>query len=189
MKIGITSGDINGVGYELILKTFEAEEMTSMVTPVIYGSPKTATYHRKTLGCQTSFQVIESAEHAKHGTVSMINCFGEEEQKIEFGQATEEAGHAALVALDRALEDLKNGKIDALVTAPLNNSTIKLENGTPFKGQTQYIEQTIGDGRKALKIFVSNNLRIALATDKIPVSEIAPAITKESIAEIINHNI
>ena len=190
IKIGITHGDINGVGYELILRTFEVEEMTSLCTPIIYGSPKTATYHRKALDNQTSFQVIESAEQAKHGTVSMINCFGEDEQKIELGQATEEAGKAAIVALDRALEDLKDGKIDALVTAPLNNSTIKLENGEAFIGQTRYIEQAIGEGKKALKIFVSGNLRIALATDKIPVSEITSSITKDGLAEklVILHN-
>lgn len=190
MKIGITPGDINGVGYELILRTFETEEMASMIIPVIYGSPKTATYHRKALGNQASFQVIESAEQAKLGTVSMINCFGEDEQKIEFGQATEEAGQAALIALNRALEDLQEGKIDALVTCPLNNKTIKLENGEPFLGQSHYIEQTVGEGKKGLKILISPTLRIALATDKIPVSEIAPAITKENIAEklVILHN-
>ena len=190
MKIGITTGDINGVGYELILRTFETEGMTTLVTPVIYGSPKTATYHRKNLGCQTSFQVIESAEQAKHGVVSMVNCFDEEEQKIELGKATDEGGAAALVSLNRALEDLQSGKIEALVTAPLNNSTIKLANNEPFRGQTRYIEQAVGEGKKALKIFVSNNLRIALATDKMPVAEIASSITKELIAErlVILHN-
>lgn len=183
IKIGITQGDINGIGYELILNTFEAEEMTSICTPVIYGSPKVATYHRKTLGCETNFQVVESAEVAKDGHLNMINCFGEDEQKIEIGQATEEAGKAALISLDKALTDLKDGKIDALVTSPLNNACIKLDNGTTFQGQTSYIEETIGEGKKALKIFIANNLRIALATDKIPVSEIPGHINKETLAE------
>ena len=190
IRIGITQGDINGIGYEMILNTFEAEEMTSVCTPIIYGSPKVATYHRKTLGNQTSFIVIESAEKAKEGNISMVNCFGEDEHKIELGQATEEAGLAALIALERALTDLKEGKIDALVTAPLNNSTIKLADGETFHGQTDYIERTINDGRKALKIFVSGNLRIALVTDKMPVTEIATHINKELIAEklITLHN-
>lgn len=190
MKIGITQGDINGIGYELILNTFEDEEMAALCTPIIYGSPKVATYHRKALGNQTNFVVIENTEQAKEGMVSMINCFGEEEHKIEFGQATESAGQAALIALDRALADLKEGKIDALVTSPLNNSTIQLANGEPFTGQTRYIEQTIGDGAKALKLFVSGNLRIALATDKMPVSEISAHITRETIAErlVLLHN-
>ena len=190
IKIGITQGDINGIGYELILNTFEAEEMFSICTPIIYGSPKVATYHRKTLGSETSFQVVESAESAKDGVLNMVNCFGEEEQKIEFGQATEEAGKAAFLSLDKALADLRDGKIAALVTAPLNNATIQISKGIPFKGQTSYIEEVMGDGKKALKIFVSNQLRIALATDKMPVSEIPSHITKEALAErlVILHN-
>ncbi len=190
IKIGITQGDINGIGYELILNTFEAEEMASLCTPIIYGSPKVATFHRKALGNQTSFQVVEDAERAKDGVLNMVNCFGEEEQKIELGQASEEAGASALVSLNMALEDLKVGKIDALVTAPVNNATIKLEDGGTLKSQTAYIETVAGEGKKALKIFIADHLRIALATDKIPVSEIPAHINKEALAErlVILHN-
>ena len=150
MKIGITQGDINGVGYEMILKTFETEEMTSICTPIIYGSPKVATYHRKTLGSQTSFQVIETAEAAKENNVNMVNCFGEDELKIELGTPSEEAGKAAMTALDQALADLQEGKIDALVTAPLNNATIKVEDSEHSTGQTSYIEHKTNDEMKAL---------------------------------------
>ena len=190
IKIGITQGDINGIGYELILNTFETEEMASICTPIIYGSPKVATYHRKTIGSQTSFQVVDSADAARDGQLNMVNCFGEDEQKIDFGQATEEAGKAALTSLDMALTDLRDGKIAALVTMPLNNATIKRIDGLPFKSQTAYIEETIGEGRKALKIFIANNLRIALATDKIPVAEIPARINKDLLAErlVILHN-
>jgi 4-hydroxythreonine-4-phosphate dehydrogenase len=190
IKIGITQGDINGVGYELILKTFQIEEMASLCTPVIYGSPKVATYHRKAINNQTSFQVVESANMAKDGRLNMINCFEEEEQKIEIGQATEEAGAAALTALDAALKDLKSGNIDALVTAPLNSATIKLEDAEAFRSQTEYIEKQIGEGRKALKMLICNNLRIALATDKMPVAEISSSISRDIIAEklVIVHN-
>lgn len=183
MKIGITQGDINGIGYELILNTFEIEETLSLCTPIIYGSPKVATFHRKTLGCSTSFQVVESAEMAKEGQLNMVNCFGEEEQKIELGKATEEGGQAAFIALEKALEDLKEEKIDALVTSPLHNATIKLPDGEPFIGQTDYIERTLGEGKKALKLFISGNLRIALATDNIPVAEIASHINRDELAE------
>ncbi|MBR6035923.1 MAG: 4-hydroxythreonine-4-phosphate dehydrogenase PdxA [Bacteroidaceae bacterium] len=190
IKIGITQGDINGIGYELILNTFETEEMASLCTPVIYGSPKVATYHRKSLGLQTSFQVVDSADRAKEGHLNMVNCFGEDESKIELGQATDEAGQAALISLDAALADLQEGKIDALVTSPINNATIQLAEGKTFKGQTTYIEEVTGQERKALKIFISGNLRIALATDKMPVSEIPAHITKDSLAErlVILHN-
>lgn len=190
MKIGITHGDINGVGYELILKTFEAEEISSICTPIIYGSPKIATYHSKALGCQVNFLVIESAEQAKDGSINLVNCFGDEEQKIELGRVTEEAGKAALTALNKALADLQDGKIDALVTAPLNNSNISLENGEVFKGQTAYIEKIAGEGKQALKMFINNNLRVALVTDYMPVTEIPANVTREGIAEkiVVLHN-
>lgn len=189
LKIGITHGDINGVGYELILKTFQMEEMATLCTPVIYGSPKIATYHRKAINSQTNFNVVESVEMVKENIVNMVNCFGEEEQKIELGQATENAGVAALTALRKAMQDLADGKIDALVTAPVNNSTIKTEEGEPFGGHTAYIESVTGNN-KALKMFVCGNLRIALATDNIPVSQIAGNVNKETIAEklVILHN-
>jgi len=183
IKIGITQGDINGIGYELILNTFEEEEMLSLCTPVIYGSPKAATFHRKTLGNATAFQVVESADAAKEGQLNMVNCFGEEELKIEMGKATEEAGKAALVSLEAALGDLKEGKIDALVTSPLNNATIKMAEGEPFKGQTEFIQNMLGEGKKALKLFISNNLRIALVTDNIPVAEVASHINRDELAE------
>ena len=190
IKIGITQGDINGIGYELILNTFEAEEMTSICTPVIYGSPKVATYHKKNLGVQTGFQVIDSAEAARDGHINMVNCFGEDDLKIELGQATEEAGNAAFVSLDMAMRDLRDGKIAALVTAPLNNATIRRGAGIPFKNQTSYIEEAIGENKKALKIFIADQLRIALATDKMPVSEIPSHITKDALVErlVILHN-
>ena len=183
IKIGITHGDINGIGYELILKTFEAEEMTSICTPVIYGSPKVAIYHRKALGYTTNFHVVEGADQAKEGHVNMVNCFGEEEQKIEYGQATPEAGEAALMALNQALSDIQSGKIDALVTAPLNNGNITLADGGDFKGQTSYIEHAAGDGKKALKMFVCNHLRIALATADIPLADVPSHLTKDTLAE------
>ena len=190
LKIGITHGDINGVGYELILKTFQVEEMATLCIPVIYGSPKIATYHRKAINSQTNFNVVESVDMVKENTVNMVNCFGEEEQKIELGLATESAGQAAFVALQVAMQDLTEGKIDALVTAPVNNSTIKTEEGNLFGGHTAYIESVTGNSGKALKIFVSGNLRIALVTDNIPVSEVASNINKEIIAEklVVLHN-
>ena len=190
LKIGITHGDINGVGYELILKTFQMEEMATLCIPVIYGSPKIATYHRKAINSQTNFNVVESVDMVKENTVNMVNCFGEEEQKIELGQATESAGQAAFVALQVAMQDLTEGKIDALVTAPVNNSTIKTEEGNRFGGHTAYIESVTGNSGKALKIFVSGNLRIALVTDNIPVSEVASNINKEIIADklVVLHN-
>ena len=183
IRIGITHGDINGIGYEIILKTFLIEGMASLCTAIVYGSPKAASYHKKAIGNQTNFQLIESADMAREGVLNMINCFGEEELKIEFGQPSQESGKAALVALDRALADLKDGKIDALVTAPVHNATIETADGTPFPGQTEYIESQVGDGKKALKMFVLDHFRIAVATDKMPLDQIPSHITKETVAE------
>lgn len=190
IKIGITHGDINGVGYEMILKTFQTEGMASLCTAIVYGSPKAAAYHKKAINCQTGFQLVDSADMAKEGVLNMVNCFGEDEQKIEFGRPSEEAGKAALVALNAALEDLKAGKIDALVTTPIYNSSITTDDGNAFTGQTSYIEEKVGEGRKALKIFALGNLRVALATDKMPLNETVPNITKENVAEklVILHN-
>lgn len=189
IKIGITQGDINGVGYEIIFKAFETEEMLSLCTPIIYGSPKIATYHRKSFNCQTTFQVIDSADNAKKGTLNMVNCFGEEEHKIEYGNATEEAGAAALISLNAALADLKSGAIDALITAPMNDSKVKVE-GASFPGQTEYIDSVTGEGRRSLNILISENIRVALATPSIPVSQIPQQITRELVAEklVVLHN-
>lgn len=190
IRIGITQGDINGVGYELILKTFLNEDMLSLCTPVVYGSTKAATYHRKALNYQTVFQTINSADNVKERALNLVNCFGEDELKIELGSSTEETGKAALVALNRALEDLQKGYIDALVTTPVNKATMKLENGEAFPGQTLYIQNKLGEGRNAVKMFISGNLRVAILTSSLPVSEIAGNITKDSIAEklVIIHN-
>lgn len=190
IRIGITHGDINGVGYEMILKTFQTEGMASLCTAIVYGSPKAAAYHKKAINAQTIFQLVDSADEAKEGVLNMVNCFGEEEQKIEFGRPSEEAGKAALAALDKALEDLKEGKIDALVTTPICNSSIPQEEGCTFVGQTSYIEEKVGNGKKALKIFTLGNLRVALVTDKMPLENVKENITKENVAEklVILHN-
>lgn len=191
IRIGITQGDINGVGYEVILKTFESEEMQSLCTPIIYGSPKIATYHKKSFENQTSFNVVDSANAAKHGKLNMINCFGDEEHKIEYGEATEEAGKAAFISLQCALTDLKEGNIDAIVTAPLNDSTIKEDSeGNKFPGQKAYIDNTVGENRNALNVLIASNLRIAFVTGSMPISKVSEKITKELIAEklVMLHN-
>lgn len=190
IRIGITQGDINGVGYELILKTFSTEDMLSLCTPIIYGSPKAATYHRKAINNQTSFTVVDSANDAKENVLNMVNCYGDDEQKIEFGQATEEAGKYAMTSLNSAIADLREGRIDALVTSPLNRNVIKNEDGSAFGGESAYFEQILGEGKKAVDVYISNNLRVALLTSNLPISQVAEKITKESIAEkiVILHN-
>ena len=180
IRIGITHGDINGIGYELILKTFETEEMLSLCTPVIYGSPKVATYHRKAISSQTNFNVRASIDEVQDKTVNMVNCFGEEELKIEYGKATPEAETAALTALDRALEDLQAGKLDVLVTAPFSLSASTAQGAAT---QAEYIRQKVAADKKSLTMMMAEPLRIALATENLPISNVAPAITRDTIIE------
>lgn len=181
IRIGITHGDINGVGYEVILKTFSDPLMLDLCTPVIYGSPKVAAYHRKAMDLATNFSIITSATEAVHGRLSVLNCT-DDEVKVEFSKADPGAGKAALDALERAVEDYKAGLIDALVTAPINKHTIHSEQ-FDFPGHTEYIEQRLGNGDKALMILMKGDFRVALVTGHIPVSQIAPTLTKDLIKE------
>ncbi len=181
VKVGITQGDINGVGYEVILKTFSDPAMLELCTPIIYGSPKVAAYHRKSLDLSTNFNIISSASEAASDRLSIVNCTNDE-AKVEFAKADAEAGKAALDALEKAIEEYKLGLIDVIVTAPINKHTIQSE-GFDFPGHTEYIERKLGNGEKALMILLKNDFRVALVTGHIPVSKIASTITKGLIQE------
>lgn len=182
--IGLTHGDINGVGYEVILKAFDNEDLFDLCTPVLYGSPKAAIYHRNACSLQTNFNVIASADEAAEGQLNLVNCFGEKELQIDFGKSNAEAGQAALTALQQATADLKAGHIDALVTAPINKQSIQGEH-FHFPGHTEYLEAALGqEGEdKALMILMSGALRVALVTTHLPIAQVAQAITEEAIEE------
>lgn len=181
IRVAITQGDTNGVGYEVILKTFADPAMFELCTPIIYGSPKIAAYHRKALNLETNFNIINSAEEARNGRLNILACF-DEEVKVELGQPSEEAGLAAFKALDRAMTDYRAGLFDVLVTAPINKATIQSP-GFHFPGHTEYIETSVGDGNKALMILMNESLRVALVTTHLPIKEVSKAITKEAIIE------
>lgn len=181
IRVGITQGDINGVGYEVILKAFSDPVMFELCTPVIYGSPKVAAYHRKALDIQTNFSIINSASEAGHNRLNVVNCT-DDEVKVEFAKPDPEAGKAALGALERAVEDYKSGLIDVIVTAPINKHTIQSDEFY-FHGHTEYIEERLGNGDKALMVLMKEDFRVALVTTHIPVREIATTITKELIQE------
>ena len=179
IKVGITQGDINGVGYEVILKTFSDPAMLELCTPVIYGSPKVAAYHRKALDLPTNFSIVGSAAEAASNRLSVVNCTNDE-VKVEFSKADTEAGKAALDALERAINEYREGLIDVIVTAPINKHTIQSETFS-FPGHTEYIEERLGNGAKSLMILMKNDFRVALVTGHVPVSQIASTITKELI--------
>ena len=181
IRVAITQGDTNGVGYEVILKTFDDPAMLELCTPIIYGSPKIAAYHRKALNLETNYSIINQAEEARNGRVNLLACF-DEDVKVELGQPSAEAGQAAFMALDRAMADYRAGLFDVLVTAPINKATIQSP-GFHFPGHTEYIENSAGDGQKALMILMNESLRVALVTTHLPIKDVSKAITKEAIIE------
>lgn len=179
IKIGISQGDINGIGYEVILKTLEDNRILDMCVPIVYGSPKVAAYHRKVLDLSVNLNLINSAAEANDKRANIINC-NSDEIKVEISQSTEAAGTAAFQALEKAAADLKAGVIDALVTAPINKKNIQSEQFS-FPGHTEYLEQTFGSKGDALMLLVSDKLRIAVATGHLPIAKVAQTLTKELI--------
>ena len=179
IRVAITHGDTNGIGYEMIFKTFAAPEMLELCTPIIYGSPKLAAYHSKALNLQANFTIIAKAQDAVDNRVNLLTCF-EEDVKVEFGKATQESGEAALKALDYAMTDFRTGLYDVLVCAPIHPDNIKVV-GTPFKELTHYIETCLGDGHTALNLYLNDYLRIAIATNHIEMKDIAKSLSKEKL--------
>lgn len=181
VRVAITHGDTNGIGYELIFKAFAEPEMLELCTPIIYGSPKVAAYYRKAMNLPGQFSIIQKAEDAQDGRINLLAAV-EEEVKVDMGMPTPESGQAAVKALDRAMTDYRNGLYDVLVTAPINNGNAQIEN-YPFQGHKKYIETCLGEGKKGLSFLVGGNLRIASVTEKTPLKEVAAGITTDAIVE------
>jgi 4-hydroxythreonine-4-phosphate dehydrogenase len=183
IKVGITHGDVNGVGYEILLKTFSDARMLELLHPIVYGSSKSASYHRKALNSNSvNFHIISRVEESHEGKVNLLNCV-RDEIKIELGTPSAEAGESACTALDAACRDLANGKIDLLVTLPINKDTIQNDR-FHFPGHTEFLEERFAaNGEKALMIMASETLRVALVTTHVPLSEVASKISKKRIME------
>ena len=177
-KIGITQGDTNGIGWEVILKALADPRMTELFTPVVYGSPKAAAYYRNTVAEieAFSFNPVASAAEARRGKANLVACG--ETADIAPGKPTPEAGRAAVEALCAAMRDLKAGHLDALVTAPFDKETVQADDFR-YTGHTEYLAAEL-EG-EAMMILGSEVLRVGLGTKRIPVSEIARNITKERI--------
>ncbi len=181
IRIGITHGDINGIGYEVIFKTFATPEMFDICTPVVYGSPKLAAYHRKALDLDVAYNAVENREQIEDGKLNIINC-NNDEVHIELGNATRESGQAAYEALEKAVKDYQDGIVDLLVTAPINKQSIQ-NNEFNFPGHTEYLQERLGNGEKSLMILCSNELRFAVATSHLPLRDVPAAITPELLEE------
>ena len=188
IRVAITHGDTNGIGYEVILKLLEDNRICDLCTVVVYGSAKAASFYRKAMELpQVQLQRIESAAEARYGVVNVINVVPED-LKIDPGQPSEIAGKAALAALEAAVADLRAGSVDVLVTAPIDKHTIQSPEFT-FPGHTEYLESCLTDDstpaecRKALMMLCAGSLRVALVTTHLPLRKVADAITKENILE------
>lgn len=179
IKIGISIGDVNGIGLEIIIKTLADAAILDYCTPIVYGHTKVASFHRRSVNVHDlNFNVITEAAQAQPRKANMINCW-EEDVKIELGVSNETGGKYALASLERATNDLLSGQIDALVTAPINKDNIQSETFR-FPGHTEYLQER-DNAPESLMFLVSDTLRVGVVTGHIPVSQIPQAITTEKI--------
>jgi len=184
MKVGISIGDINGIGPEVILKSLSHPKILNYITPIIYGSNKVMSYHKNIIkNSDVSFVNSSGAERAQKHKINVINCWNDN-ANIDLGVATPDGGKFAHIALDRAVQELKEHKLDALVTAPINKNVMNRDS-FPFQGHTEYLTSMF-NVQESLMMMVAENLRIGLVTNHLPVSEVAEAITKEKIIEKVD---
>ena len=178
IRVAITHGDINGVGNEVIIKTFSDSRMFDICTPILYGSSKVASYHKKLLTSVTqemNFNVIHDAAEALDNRYNVLNLT-QDEIKIDLGKSTEIAGALARKSLDRACEDLKAGKVDVLVTAPINKRNIQAPD-FDFPGHTEYLSHQFG--ASSLMLMVCDRIRIGIVTNHLALKDVPAALTHD----------
>ncbi len=177
--VGISHGDINGVSYEVIIKSLMDNRIFDFCIPVVYGSAKVAAYHRKALNIANfSFNNIKSAGDANVKRANIINCL-DDNVRVELGKSTNIAGESSLISLENAVKDLKDGKIDVLVTAPINKDNVQSEKFN-FPGHTEYLTME-SKSKESLMLMVSENLKVGVVTTHLPLSKVSEAITEEAI--------
>lgn len=180
--VGITHGDINGIGYEIILKALAEEGITDLFIPVIFGLPDIAetAIEKFQLG-NIRLNVIEDAPQARQGKINLV-ALKNHHPALEPGIVKTDAGESAVEALEEAVEALKSGNIDVLVTAPISKEAVQSEK-FKFPGHTEFLEENLGEGNNALMILCNDALRVALLTIHMPLSKVSENITKERIVE------
>ena len=177
--VGITHGDINSISYEIIIKTFVDNRLFEMMTPVVYGSSKVASYHRKTLNISDfTFNLIKKADAANPKRANIVNI-NDQEVKIDLGKSTQVAGELALQSLEAAIDDLKKNQIDVLVTSPINKKNIQSKN-FHFPGHTESLANKFG-ATDYLMLMVSNSIRIGVITGHIPLREVFEQLNEDLI--------
>lgn len=181
IKLGISIGDLNGIGGEIILKTFEDSRMLDFCTPVIFASVKTLSFLKKHFDLTLNFQGIEKPSEAIEGKINVVNVW-KENVNINFGIEDPESGKYAFKSLEAATQALKNDEIDVLVTAPINKNTIQSDKFN-FPGHTDYLAKELNGN--SLMFMITENLKIGLLTDHVPIKDIASVITPEVIEKKI----
>lgn len=178
--VGISLGDVNGIGPEVIIKTFNDNRLMRMVTPVVYGSTKILSYYRKALNLKDfNYFQLKGGTEPNPRKLNVINCW-EETVNITMGQETPEGGAYAFKSLEAAVSDLKENKIQALVTAPINKNNIQSDD-FKFPGHTEYLTENFG-ANDSLMLLVSDNLRIGTVTGHIPLHEVSNQLTRDKVA-------
>lgn len=182
-KIGITQGDTNGIGYEVIMKAVADSKILELCIPVVYGVSKVAAYHKKTLELNDfAMQVVKSAQQANTKKANLLNLT-DSEVHVEWGKATETSGKMAELALDAACKDLKNKQIDAIVTAPIHKGAMPAET-FKFAGHTEYLAHQF-DSKESLMMMIAPSLRLGFVTNHLPIEQVSKNINKELIIKKI----
>jgi 4-hydroxythreonine-4-phosphate dehydrogenase len=182
IKVGISIGDINGIGIEILLRTFEDVRMLEVCTPILFASNRAVTTHKKELNINTQIHGIENVTKALNNKVNLVNVW-KENCTIDFGKETKEGGKYAFLSLQAAIKALKNNDVDLLVTAPINKHNIQSDEFN-FKGHTEFLEANL-EG-ESLMILMTDEIKIGLVTGHIPVQKIAETITSELLIKKIN---
>lgn len=184
IRVGITVGDINGIGLEVIIKSLSHPSVTQLCTPVIYGSSKVVSYHKNIVNPpEFSFHTTSGGDKIYHQKINVVNCW-QDSVNIALGKETEEGGRFAHISLDHAVRDLKDGHIDVLVTAPISKNAMQMA-GFQYPGHTEYLAHEFGV-KEGLMMMVSDTLKVALATTHIPLQKVSASITKELIRSRID---
>ena len=178
LKIGISIGDVNGIGPEVIIKTFQDPRMCKLVTPVIYGSGGVFSFYRKQLDLEFGFFQTNNVGQSNSKKANVINIWNEDVE-INPGQPKPEGGKYAIQSLEATMKDLKNGKIDGIVTAPINKDLMN-EEGFDFPGHTEYLTDQ-SETKESLMLLCHDNLRIGVVTGHIPVAEVSKVLTQELV--------
>ncbi|MEI6682351.1 MAG: 4-hydroxythreonine-4-phosphate dehydrogenase PdxA [Bacteroidota bacterium] len=190
VRVGITHGDVNGIGYEIIIKTLQDQRLIELYTIVVYGSSKVASYHRKTLNINDfNFNLVKKADQAHPRRPNIVNIH-DEEIKIDLGKSTAIAGELALLSLEAAVDDLMKNNIDVVVTAPINKKNIQSP-GFAFPGHTEYFAKKFNTDNY-LMLMVNNVLRIGVVTGHIPLASVKETLTEELVLskiQVLNHSL